>query len=64
MKYPLPSELNITEVTAKDAKMRRILNHYGVVVLPLGVSEEKRNEALENTPFYTTANAIFNEENQ
>jgi hypothetical protein len=63
VKFPAPTELNITEVTAKDVtEMRKVLDTYGVAVLPLQVTKGQRDEALNNTPFYNTANAIFTDD--
>ena len=63
VKFPAPTELNIAEVTAKDVtEMRKVLDTYGVAVLPLQVTKEQRDEALNNTPFYNTANAVFTDD--
>jgi len=63
--FALPTLLNTDQVVAKDTtEMRSILNTYGVAVLPLNVTQEQRDEALNKTPFYNTANAIFNDENK
>tara|TARA_B100000900_G_scaffold312249_1_gene271066 strand:- start:236 stop:1999 length:1764 start_codon:yes stop_codon:yes gene_type:complete len=64
-KFPTPTELDIKQVTAKDTnEMSRILNRYGVAVLPLDILEEDRNKALDETKYYGTVNSILNKDNQ
>lgn len=60
-----PIELSADSVLCQPTNVLQTLEAYGVAVISLdNISEEERNRALESTQFYSTANSIFNEENQ
>jgi len=60
-----PIEINVVDVLATNENVLTILNTFGIAIIPLDdISVEQRNSALEITPFYKTANAIFKDEFQ
>tara|TARA_R110001599_G_scaffold129106_1_gene303217 strand:- start:339 stop:1556 length:1218 start_codon:yes stop_codon:yes gene_type:complete len=62
------TENQLTEVVpmekliANNQNFREILMKNKVAILPLTISEEERNIALENTNFYDTSNSVLKEE--
>ena len=58
-----PREVDAMLITAKTHdEILPILDTYGVAVIAIPVDETKLKEALKNTSFYNTANAIFKDE--
>ena len=58
-----PREVDAMLITAKTHdEILPILDTYGVAVIAIPVDENKLKEALKDTSFYNTANAIFKDE--
>ena len=61
-----PIEIPITSVTASTIdEVKVLLKKYGAAIIPISdITTEVRDEVLDKTLFYKTANAIFDSENQ
>lgn len=63
--YPKPTLISTTDLLVDDVKdLNKKLLERGVAVLKLPISKEDRNNALNSTQFYRTANAIFKDDFQ
>jgi hypothetical protein len=60
-----PIELNTEEILATNENILSVLNQYGVAIVSLNdITDIERNDVLDTTQFYKTANAIFKEDFQ
>ena len=60
-----PIEIDTKLVTAtKTEDVLKILDQYGIAVIKLIVNQDELKEAIKETRFYNTANAMYNKEHQ
>ena len=60
-----PIEIDTKLVTAtKTEDILKILDQYGIAVIKLIVNQDELKEAIKETRFYNTANAMYNKEHQ
>jgi len=65
MKTTDPRDLNPKLVTAQHPnQVLKILDTYGIAVIPLSCDKKELEDALKTTKFYNTANAIFKDEHK